>query len=109
MIEQEKVECPDCDALGRRDFLTLMGGTEVTLAGLQLVPQIAAAQPATAQPAQPARAKPAEAMIRELYESLTEAQRNQVVMPFNHRIGNSQTAARLGMYNASINANTIGT
>jgi hypothetical protein len=111
MIEQQKVECPDCDTLGRRDFLTLMGGTAVTLAGLEFVPQLAAAQPATAQPAaaQPARSKPAESLIRELYESLTEAQRRQVVMPFDHRIGNSQTPARLGMYNASINANNIGT
>lgn len=109
MIEQPKVDCPDCDALGRRDFLALMGGTAVTVAGLELVPQIATAQPATAQPAaQPARQKPAEALIRELYESLTEQQRTQVVMPFDHRIGNSQTPARLGMYNASLNANNIG-
>jgi len=109
MIEQAKVECPDCDTLGRRDFIALAGGTAVTLAGLQLVPQLAIAQPATAaQPAQPARAKPAEALIRELYESLTEQQRGQVVMPFDHRIGNSQTPARLGMYNASLNANNIG-
>jgi hypothetical protein len=109
MSDQEKVQCPDCDALGRRDFLTLMGGTAVTLAGLELVPQMAAAQPGAAQPAPTApRTKPAEAMIRELFESLTDAQKNQVVMPFNHRIGNSQTPARLGMYNASINANNIG-
>src|SRR5262245_35517166 len=91
MNEQETVQCPDCDALGRRDFLALMGGTAVTLAGLELAPKTVLAQPgAPAQP--PARAaKPAEAMIRELYESLSEQQRNQVVMPFDHRIGNSQT------------------
>jgi len=110
MIEQENVQCPDCDSLGRRDFLTLMGGTAVTLAGLELAPKmLAAQQAATAQPAAPRAARPAEALIRELFDSLTEQQKTQVVMPFNHRIGNSQTPTRLGMYNASINANNIGT
>jgi hypothetical protein len=108
MIEQKKVECPDCDALGRRDFLAVMGGTAVTLAGLELAPKIAVAQGTTATQPAPRAARPAEALIRELYESLTEQQRTRVVLPFDHRVGNSQTPARLGMYNSSLNANNIG-
>ena len=41
MNEQERNNCPDCDALdgvGRRDFLMAVGGTAVTLAGLDLMP-----------------------------------------------------------------------
>jgi hypothetical protein len=113
MSEQERIQCPECDAadgVGRREFLMTVGGTAVTLAGLEVVPQVLQAQPG--QPAaQPARAaKPAEALIRELYQGLTEAQRRRVVLPWNHTITvqNQQVTARLHMYNASLNQNNIG-
>jgi hypothetical protein len=114
MSEQQPIECPDCAALegvGRRDFLMTVGGTAVTLAGLELVPQAARAQ--QGQPAQPAprTAKPAEALIRELYQGLTAEQRRRVVYPWDHRPGNNANATptRLGMYNAPIFADhTIG-
>ena len=77
MAEQEKVQCPECDGVGRREFLSLFGGTAVALAGLELIPKVALAQ---GQPA-PRAAKPAEALIRELYEGLSERQRTQVVLP----------------------------
>jgi hypothetical protein len=113
MSEHAKLQCPDCDgadSVGRRDFLMAAGGTAVTLAGLQLIPQALKAQ----QPAQPAlpaaRApRPAESLVRELYEGLTEAQRRQVVYPWNHGAANNQTATRLKMYNGPIFAqHTIG-
>ena len=80
MLEQAKVECPECEAtesVDRRNFLTIVGGTAVTLASLHAVPQLSAQQPgAPAQPAPAARTtKPAEALIRELYQGLTPAQR----------------------------------
>ena len=64
-----------------------VGGTAVTLASLEVIPQatklLGAQQPP--QPGQPARvAKPAEALIRELYQGLTEEQRGRVVLPWNH-------------------------
>jgi hypothetical protein len=112
MSEQAKIQCPECDdGVGRRDFLMTVGGTAVTLAGLEAVPQIVQAQPA-AQPAQPAQraAKPAEGLIRELYQSLQPGQRYMVVYPFNHGGGNNRTATRLGMYNAPIFGRfTVGT
>jgi hypothetical protein len=111
MSEHEKIQCPECDAadnVGRRDFLMTVGGTAVTLASLEVVPQVAKAQPA--QPAgEPARnVKPAEALIRELYQGLTEEQRRRVVLPWDHGAGDNRTATRLRMYNASLNQHNIG-
>src|SRR5688572_8147526 len=81
MNEQLK-QCPECDApdsVGRRDFLTAVGGTAVALAGFELVPKAVSAQ-GTTPAAQPARqARPAEALIRELFEGLTDAQKQRVV------------------------------
>jgi len=111
MNEQAKVRCPECDdveGVGRRQFLMTVGGTAVTLASLEAVPQILKAQPAATQPAaaQPARAaRPAEALIRELYTALTPAQRQQVVFAYNHTQANSTRPTRLGMYNAPIFGN----
>ncbi len=107
MVENEKVQCPDCDAidgLDRRNFLMTVGGTAVTLASLEAIPTLAIAQQAQpAQPAaQPARAKPAEALIRELFTSLTPAQRERVVYAWNHGNANNQTPTRQRMYNAPI-------
>jgi hypothetical protein len=107
MAEQENIQCSECDGHGsvaRREFLAAIGGTAVTLAGLEFIPKIAAAQ---GQPA-PRAAKPAEALIRELFDGLTEAQRGRVVMPFNHGNANNATPTRMRMYNGSLNANTIG-
>jgi len=106
MSEHEPVDCLDCEQIqegfGRRDFLMAVGGTAVTLAGLQAVPQVLTAQQ-TAQPAQPARnVKPAEALIRELYQGLTEAQRARVVYPWNHGAANNATPTRKRMFNAPI-------
>ena len=115
MSDQERINCPDCDApdgVGRRDFLMAVGGTAVTLASLEAVPQILRAQnaPQPAQPVvQPRAAKPAEALIRELYQGLTEAQKRRVVYAWDHTRPNTQAHTRLGMYNSPIFANhTIG-
>jgi Protein of unknown function (DUF3500) len=106
MTEHETNPCPECDALdgvGRRDFLMAVGGTAVTLAGLEAVPQILKAQAPTAQPVAEARApRPAEALVRELYQGLTAEQRRRVVYPWDHGAGPNRVATRLGMYNAPI-------
>jgi hypothetical protein len=114
MSELETNACPDCaalDGLGRRDFLLAVGGTAVTLAGLEAVPQILNAREPAAQPAAvPRPARPAEALIRELYEGLNGEQRRRVVYPFDHTttVRNERFMTRLGMYNSPIfGAHTI--
>jgi len=73
MLDKQDERCPECDALApaddglsRRVFMKAVGGTAVTLAGLQAMPkavsQAFGKPPAT--PAQPATPKPAEALIR---------------------------------------------
>ncbi len=113
MNEQSKVQCPECeqpDSVGSRQFLMAVGGTAVTLASLQAVPALAqpAATPPAAQPAARPAAKPAEALVRELYSTLTAEQRGRVVLAWNHGAGANATATRLKMYNASLNQHTIG-
>jgi hypothetical protein len=112
MNEQERINCAECDGLdgvGRRDFLTAVGGTAATLAGLEFVPTSALAQ--AQAPAKPAArtAKPAEALIRELFSGLSDEQKRRVVYDWNHGAGNNQTPTRKRMYNAPIfAAHTIG-
>jgi len=86
----------------RRRFLTILGGTTVTLAGLQAIPHTLAAQqpPQTTPPVRTAR--PAEALIRELYEGLTEEQRRRIVAPWNHGGNGNATPTRKRMFNSAI-------
>jgi hypothetical protein len=105
-MSEPTLNCPDCDvtpaeAVDRRGFLRNVGGTAVTLAALEAVTRAA---PAFAQAAaQPARAeKPAEALVRELWATLTNEQKTQVVRPWNHGAGPNQIATRLRMYNAPL-------
>lgn len=108
MIEKQSY-CPECEStvdLDRRTFLNAVGGTAVTLVGLQAVgsaPHVLADTPA---PAAARQAKPAEALIRELYSGLTDAQKTRVCYAWDHRQGN-QSPTRLRMYNAAIGT-TIG-
>jgi hypothetical protein len=107
MNEQERTNCPECDALdgvGRRDFLMAVGGTAVTLAGLEMMPgrAIAQAQP----PAKPAARteKPAEALIKELHQGLSDEQKRRVVYDWNHMTTQrgQRIIARKGMFNDAI-------
>jgi hypothetical protein len=86
MSEQLKPSCPECeldqDGLDRRTFLGAMGGSAVTLVGLQAVTP-SAARVLAQNPEVPAAraAKPAEAMIRELYQGLSDEQKRGLVYP----------------------------
>lgn len=107
MNEHEPVDCVDCEpiqeGIGRRDFLLAVGGTAVSVASLELIPSLASAQPAVTPPAQPARApRPAEALIRELFSGLSDAQKARVVYPWNHGNANNATPTRQRMYNGAI-------
>jgi hypothetical protein len=85
------------------------GGTAVTLATLQAVPSALAQRtgPAAAQPGATPRPRPAEALVRELYATLTAEQKTRVVLPWNHGATPNATATRLRMFNASINQHNI--
>jgi hypothetical protein len=113
MSDKHDERCPECDTLApaddglsRRRFMKAVGGTAVTLAGLQAIPQAVSVAPAFPPPA-PATAKPAEALVRELFSGMTEAQRRDAVFSWNHGQTADQPATRLRFYNASM-GRTIG-
>jgi hypothetical protein len=116
MFEKQDERCPECEALtpandglSRRVFMKAIGGTAVTLAGLQAVPRVLA--PAAAKPAasERAAAKPAEALVRELFSGLSDAQKRDAVYAWNHGATATQPATRLRFYNAAaFNGKTIG-
>jgi hypothetical protein len=116
MLDKQDERCPECDALApaddglsRRVFMKAVGGTAVTLAGLQAVPKAvshAFGDPPTT-PAQPATPKPAESLIRELFSGMSAAQKRDAVFAWNHGATATQPAARLRFYNAAM-GRTIG-
>jgi hypothetical protein len=98
----EALNCPECEPVDRRDFMRVVGtGTAVLIAGGSLTPVLSAAQPG-ATPAAPAakQPRPAEALVRELWGTLTEAQKGQILQPWNHanraRTFNAAMGARIG-------------
>jgi hypothetical protein len=108
MTAEEKLSCGECEtgadqqtSLARRDFLRVVGGGALWLAANGgPVPQLLAAQQGT--PQAPARAaKPAEALIQELYQGLTNAQRSSVVYPWNHGGGGNAIPTRHRMFNTA--------
>lgn len=111
MLDKHDERCPECDALApaddglsRRVFMKAVGGTAVTLVGLQAVPRVVSHAfgdpPATS--AQPAEPKPAEALIRELFSGMSAAQKRDAVFAWNHGATATQPAARLRFYNAAM-------
>jgi hypothetical protein len=114
MSEIRKVICPECNetveqsqALDRREFFRNVGSTAASVAVVTALPTVfptglpgnnvlAAQAPAAGQ--KPMR--PAEALIRELWASLTPEQRDVVVKPWDHRSSGLLTRHR--MVNAPI-------
>ncbi len=98
MLLNEPQACPECvdDSVAeRRDFLRLVGGgTAAVIAGGVLTPAVTIAS--QNRPAPAPAAKPAEALCRELWGTLTAAQRQQYVYPWNH-------ANRLRTFNSAMN------
>src|SRR5947209_4748986 len=98
MSENDKRPCPECndqDAMDRRGFMRTVGGTATVLAaGSMAAPRVwADAQPAPAN----RTAKPAEALIQELFTGLSDEQKRQVVMPWNHGAAQNQLPTRMRM------------
>ena len=65
---------------------------------------------ATAEPAADAakQAKPAEALIRELYATLSEEQKKELVLPYDDGAGNNMQPYRLRTYNNALLGRKIG-
>src|SRR4051794_7477262 len=102
MSELNESPCPECDGLDRRDFVRAIGGTAVTLVGLEAVGRVSAAVPEeTPRPAR-GSGKPAEALVRELYSGLSDEQRRAVCHAWDHGAGDNAIATRLRMYNAAL-------
>jgi len=101
MSELQKPECPECAGefeadVDRRAFLQVVGGTAaaLTVGG-------AAVQAAVAP-------RPAENLVRELFSTLTDAQKSRVLKPFDYRgRAGAGTPYRLRMYNAPIENITL--
>jgi hypothetical protein len=111
MFLKDQRDCPECqdqDAMNRRGFMRTLGGSAAILAAgamMQRTPRVwADAQPAPAN----RQARPAEALVQELYDGLTNEQKEKVVMPWNHGAAANQLPTRLRMYNAAINSHNIG-
>lgn len=95
MIDKQPF-CPDCDEIDRRGFI----GTGVTsllaVGAVGTVPAaLKAQQPAAQPPAGQRKARPAEALIRELFAGMSDAQKRTLVLPWNDQ-------RRFGMYNAPL-------
>jgi hypothetical protein len=113
-MQEQPINCPECaefdrltPAVDRRRFIKAVSGSAAALVAAGSAPRLLAN--ADDPPATPARqAKPAEAMIQELYGSLTDEQKRGVVMPWNHGEGRNQLPTRQRFYNSAINQHRIG-
>lgn len=105
MMSPESIPCPQCDGteenenlLDRRAFLGLVGGAAALAAAGYASPLRAADVAAPAAPV----AGPAEALVKELYAGMNEAQRTALVLPWDHREKEGAQLTRHRMYNRFI-------
>jgi len=71
------VACPDCDSLSRRDFLKHSAMGVAALAATGAVPELLAKDKPLPKP---------EAMVVDLYATLSETQRKEICFPFEHEL-----------------------
>jgi hypothetical protein len=104
MVENEKVNCPECDdvaSLDRRNFIRVLGGAAVALGAGGLAGRTFAADAPKPTDAKPA--KPAEEILKELFAGLSDEQKKKATFAFDEK-GGPAGLKRLGMYNGSIGA-----
>jgi hypothetical protein len=115
MQDNVKPFCPECEeqleqpeALDRRDFIRVVGGGAVALTALGGIPVALSGARAADAPAAKRPVKPAEALVKELYASLTPEQKQDVVLAWDHGSNSGKnTPTRKRMYNRAI-GKTIG-
>ncbi len=105
MLRETPFYCPECDegfvmppVRSRRGFLQAMGGAAALAA---VGSRSLRADDVKAAP------KPAEALIKELYATLTPEQKKATVLPYDHDL-NDGRAMRQRTFNASPNGQKIG-
>lgn len=92
--------CPECSetvspmtGLARRDFIRAVG----VMGGAALLPTVAQAAAA----AKPRAGKPAESLVREFFATLTDEQKQAMVLPWNHGAEKGGLPTRLKTHNAA--------
>ncbi|MGE0610464.1 MAG: DUF3500 domain-containing protein [Pirellulales bacterium] len=103
MKRQQTAACPECHEFDRRGFLGSLGKGALVAGGLAPAAHLAA----RADEAPAKLEKPAEAMIKELYGTLSDEQKQTLVMPWNHG-ADSGLATRLKMVNSPHGSREIG-
>lgn len=102
MLYESTYYCPECDdgrdhkgVQSRRQFMQVLGGGTVALvAGGALSTKLLAAEGVVAKP------RPAEELIKELYSTLSDAQRAELVHPWDHVSDGRPT--RLNTFNQAV-------
>jgi hypothetical protein len=102
----ENPSCPECESglpLGRRDFLRVAGATAAAAAvGLSPLQQ--------ARAARAEKQAQAEAMIFELFKTMTAEQKAKLTRPWDHKpTDKDKVTGRLATGNAAVNKLMIGT
>ena len=87
-------------ALTRRDFLRGVGAGAAALAAASALPNVSHSLAVAAQTAAGTPTRTAEELLRELWGTLSDDQRRQVVKPWDHRSANALTRHR--MVNAAL-------
>src|SRR5262245_22775609 len=77
MAQRTQHGCPDCDALDRRDFLTLAGSAALAAGTLSLVPRGVYGAPS--------KTSTAESAVKRLFASLTAEQKKVVVLDWDDK------------------------
>ncbi len=107
----KQLSCPDCEsaptvthALGRRDFMRVLGTTAAAVAVGGLTPL------QKARAARAARQAEAEAMVFELFKTMDADQRKKLVLPWDAvaKVGGKDYLARLNTANAPVGKSVIG-
>jgi hypothetical protein len=116
MSEDRKPFCPECadepqlETPDRRGFIRVVGERTAALFALGGLAGTLPAAPSTEEtkPKTAERpAKPAESLVRELYSTLSDDQKKQLVLPLDHGGDAGRLPSRLRIYNAPFGG-TIG-
>ncbi len=92
MSDDKRLDCSECPAaktnIGRRRFLSTIGGGATALALAAVAPRPVSAQPVS---------RSAETLVQEFVTGLSAEQRRQIVLPWDHTSGNNRILTRLRM------------
>jgi hypothetical protein len=110
MSDNPRPYCPECDdqpdqpeTLDRRNFIRVVGGSTAALSLAGLAGGVSLARADETKKTDEKAPKPAEALVKELYASLTDDQKKELILPWDHGSrGGKATPTRLRMYNSPI-------